>query len=171
MRQLALIVFLLTIIGLMSAPVFATTAGSCVFSADPIDAFDPFTHSAVIGVQVQWACTANSSGAITTPTITDSSGNPYTVPPMSGRISRVQIVSGAGLSAGAVTLYSGSDTTDDILGGLGGTISTTSGNTKTDVPLTPTGKMLRELQKEVPTVSGTGLGSGGVFTLKVLLRW
>ena len=169
MRKILFGILLLILALSFPTTALAAAAGSCVFSADPTNALDPFTRSAVIGVQVQWVCTADSSGALTTPTITDTDGNAYAVPRMSGTIRRIQIVPGTGLSAGNLYLYSGADTTDDILQGLGGTLSTS--NIKTDVPVTTTGKMPRELQKETPTVKGTGLGSGGIVTLKVLLRW
>jgi hypothetical protein len=168
--------FLILLIAFLLVPaVFAGAAssGSCMVSYDPALAFDPFTRSMVVGQQIVWTCTASASGAVTSPTLTDTSGNAYTMPAVSGRIARIRIISGAGLSAGNVTLYSSEDanSSDDILQGLGATISTSNGNVKTDVPITTTGKMPREIQQEVLTPAGSGLGNGGVFTLKVLFRW
>lgn len=152
----------LAILMLCAQMVFA--AGSCVFSA---------VRNLAAGAQqdlsreLSWVCTSAANGTISSPTLTgDGASDSY-----SGMIYRATISPGTGGNQPSdnfnLKLYAGTDTTDDLLGGLG----TTADNATivVDTPTSSTNFFPRAVFNQSLTPAADSMGNATQVTLKVLL--
>lgn len=143
---------------------FAFATGSCIFS---------LTEGQATGGQqdltreLSWICTSAANGTISNPTLTGTGASSS----YSGVIYRATISPGTGANQPSdnfnLKLYAGTDTTDDLLGGLG----TTADNATlvVDTPISATNSFPRAVFNQSLNPAADSMGDANQVTLKLLL--
>lgn len=162
MKKLRIFSFLAVALLLSVQDLYA--AGSCVFNSD---------SDSDGGRLLEWVCTADGAGSVTSPTITEGTIKTalHATTPISGTIANAWITPGtAGDQPDAlydVELRSSTDTTLDFLGGMGDNLA--NNVTKMDTPLTETNKVSFQLSNQVFQPYAANCGAANKFTIKILV--